>query len=124
MVVEDDPVGARALADALEFVGHRVRIAETGEAARALQPRMQPDLIIMDLMLPDVDGLALTTSLKSMTDAPIIICSARHGEIDRVLALRLGAADFVAKPFELDDLEARVEAVMSGIRNDPESAAM
>jgi two-component system catabolic regulation response regulator CreB len=57
-------------------------------------------------MLPDMDGFALTMTLKAMTDAPIISCSARHEQVDRVLGLRLGAADFVAKPFDLDDLQA------------------
>jgi two-component system, OmpR family, response regulator len=123
MVVEDDPIAGRTLAQALEFAGYQVRIAVSGEAAFALQPRMRPDLIILDLMLPDMDGFALTISLKSMTDAPIVICSARHGEVDRALALKLGASDFVAKPFDLDDLAARIEAVLSGIRDDPESAA-
>jgi DNA-binding response OmpR family regulator len=116
MVVEDDVAVARILADALEFAGYRVRIAATGGAACALQPRIRPDLIILDLMLPDMDGLALTTTLKAITDTPIIICSARHGQVDRVLGLRLGAADFVAKPFDLDDFQARIEVVMPGAR--------
>jgi len=115
-VVDDDVAVARILADALEFAGYRVRIAATGGAACALQPRIRPDLIILDLMLPDMDGLALTTTLKAITDTPIIICSARHGQVDRVLGLRLGAADFVAKPFDLDDFQARIEVVMPGAR--------
>ena len=119
MVVEDDVVVGRTLATALEFAGYRVRVAATGRAACALQPRMRPDVIILDLMLPDMDGLALTSTLKAVTDAPIIICSARHGEVDRALGLRLGAADFVAKPFDLDDFQARIEAVMPGVRKGP-----
>jgi DNA-binding response OmpR family regulator len=116
MVVEDDVVVGRALANALEFAGYRVRIAATGSKACALQRRIRPDLIILDLMLPDMDGLALTSTLKAITDAPIIICSARHGQVDRALGLRLGAADFVAKPFDLDDFQARIEAVVPGAR--------
>jgi DNA-binding response OmpR family regulator len=73
---------------------------------------MQPDLILLDLMLPDTDGLVLTTTLKGLTDAPIIICSGRTQQVDRVLGLKLGADDFVAKPFDLDELEARIEAVL------------
>ena len=119
MVVEDDVVVGRTLATALEFAGYRVRVAATGRAACALQPRIRPDVIILDLMLPDMDGLALTSTLKAVTDAPIIICSARHGEVDRALGLRLGASDFVAKPFDLDDFQARIEAVMPGVRKDP-----
>jgi DNA-binding response OmpR family regulator len=116
MLVEDDVVLGQTLAKALEFAGYRVRIAATGRAAGALQRRVRPDLIILDLMLPDMDGLALTVTLKASTDAPIIICSARHGQLDRVLGLRLGAADFVAKPFDLDDFQARVEAVLLGVQ--------
>jgi DNA-binding response OmpR family regulator len=116
MVVEDDVAVGQALANALELAGYRVRIAATGSAACALQRRIRPDLIILDLMLPDIDGLALTTTLKALTDTPIIICTARYGQVDRVLALRLGVADFVAKPYELDDLQARIEAVMDGVR--------
>ena len=123
MVVEDDVVVGRTLATALEFAGYRVHIAATGSAACALQPRIRPDLIILDLMLPDMDGLALTTTLKSMTDTPIIICSARHGQVDRVLGLRLGAADFVAKPFDLDDFQARIEAVIPGVRKGQETTS-
>ena len=119
MVVEDDVVAGRALAAALEFVGYHVRIAETGSAACDLQAHLLPDLIIVDLMLPDMDGLALTTTLKSRTDAPIIICSARHGQVDRTLAMRLGAADFVAKPFDLDDLQARIGAAMPDLKRRP-----
>jgi DNA-binding response OmpR family regulator len=116
MVVEDDVVVGQALANALEFAGYRVRIAATGSEACALQRRIRPDLIILDLMLPDIDGLALTMALRAMSDAPIIICSARHGQVDRALGLRLGAADFVAKPFDLDDFQARIEAVVPGVR--------
>jgi DNA-binding response OmpR family regulator len=123
MVVEDDVVVGRALANVLEFAGYRVRIASTGSAACALQPRIRPDLIILDLMLPDTDGLALTTTLKAMTDTPIIICSARGGQVDRVLGLRLGAADFVAKPFDLDDFLARIEAVVPGVRKGQETTS-
>ena len=108
------------LAKALEASGYRVLIASTGAAARALFGEVQPDLIILDLMLPDTDGLSLITSFRTLTSAPIIICSARHGQIDRVLGLKLGAAEFVAKPFELDDLEATVETVLRRSRQPDE----
>src|SRR5450631_930738 len=111
-VVEDDPVMSATLSKALEASGYRVLIASTGGEARALFDEDQPDLIILDLMLPDDDGLRLTTSLRTLTSAPIVICSGRQGQIDRVLALKLGAADFVAKPFDLDEREACVKAVL------------
>lgn len=112
LLVEDDADTARALSRALENSGYRVTAVETGAEARALIEPLNPDLILLDLMLPDTDGLVLTTALKQLTDAPIIICSARHEQVDRVLGLKLGADDFVAKPFDLDELEARIEAVL------------
>jgi DNA-binding response OmpR family regulator len=123
MVVEDDAIVAQTLAKALDVAGYCVRIAATGAAALTSLPRLRPDLIILDLMLPDIDGLALTTTLKGMTDTPIIICSARDGQVDRVLGLKLGAADFVAKPFDLDDLLARIAAVLPGARTAPTNIA-
>jgi DNA-binding response OmpR family regulator len=111
-VVEDDPDMSRTLTKALEASGYLVCSASNGTDALALFGEVQPDLIILDLMLPDADGLFLTTSFRNLTSAPIIICSARHGQIDRVLGSKLGAADFVTKPFELADLEARIKAVL------------
>src|SRR6266536_4490963 len=81
MLVEDDQLTALTLAKGLESGGYWVCIAATASQACALLTRVRPDLIILDLMLPDTDGLVLTITLKSMTDAPIIICSARHGEL-------------------------------------------
>ncbi|MGI9146400.1 MAG: response regulator transcription factor [Chloroflexota bacterium] len=112
LLVEDDAETASSMASALESSGYRVTIAETGSEARAIIDHMRPDLIMLDLMLPDTDGLILTSALKTLTDAPIIICSARHEQVDRVLGLKLGADDFIAKPFELAELEARIEAVL------------
>jgi DNA-binding response OmpR family regulator len=112
LLVEDDAETARSLCRALESSGYRVTIAETGSEARSLLEHVGPDLIMLDLMLPDTDGLVLTTTLKALTNAPIIICSARQEQVDRVLGLKLGADDFIAKPFELDELEARIEAVL------------
>src|ERR1700730_16874578 len=95
-VVEDDPDMRRTLARALGASGYLVLTASTGAEAVALLGEVQPDVIILDLMLPDTDGLILTTSFRALTSAPIIICSAREGQIDRVLGSQLGAADFVA----------------------------
>ena len=112
LLVEDDPEMARSLTKALEGSGYRVTTAGTGSEARSVIEQVRPDLILLDLMLPDADGLVLTTAFKTLTNAPIIICSARQEQVDRVLGLKLGADDFVAKPFELEELEARIEAVL------------
>jgi DNA-binding response OmpR family regulator len=126
LLVEDDPETAQTLCRALESGGYSVTVAETGAQARAMVEPERPDLILLDLMLPDTDGLVLTGALKMLTNAPIIICSARHEQVDRVLSLKLGADDFIAKPFDLDELEARVEAVLrraSRVRDAPEVPA-
>jgi DNA-binding response OmpR family regulator len=112
LLVEDDHDTARSLTKALESSGYKVTAVDTGNEARSIIEHVRPDLILLDLMLPDTDGLVLTTALKQLTDAPIIICSARQEQVDRVLGLKLGADDFVAKPFDLDELEARIEAVL------------
>jgi DNA-binding response OmpR family regulator len=123
LLVEDDPDTARSLSKALESSGYRVTAVDTGAEARSIIEHVHPDLILLDLMLPDTDGLVLTTALKMLTSAPIIICSARQEQVDRVLGLKLGADDFVAKPFDLDELEARIEAVLRRATRIRESAA-
>jgi DNA-binding response OmpR family regulator len=112
MLVEDDPAVARTLTEALESSACRVWLAETGAEARALLEQTHPDLIILDLMLPDVDGLVLCSGLKAVADVPIIICSATPQRRDAILGLKLGADDFISKPFDIYELEARVEAVL------------
>src|SRR5579864_1377317 len=121
LVIEDDPVVARALVELLESADYRVWHAANGQEARGLVERLKPDLILLDLLLPDVDGLVLCSMLKSAVQVPIIICSASSRRSDPVLSLKLGADDFVRKPFELDDLLARIEAVLR--RAPPHSVA-
>ena len=112
LIVEDDPAVARALMDGLEVADYRVWHAVDGHDARGQLERARPDLILLDLVLPDVDGLVLCSLLKSMADVPIVVCTATSRRGDPVLALKLGADDFVRKPFDLDDLLARIEAVL------------
>jgi DNA-binding response OmpR family regulator len=112
LVVDDDPLSARLLMDALESADYRVWHATDGHEAREQLDRAHPDLILLDLMLPDVDGLVLCSTLKTHADIPIIVVSATVRRSDPVLALKLGADDFLRKPFEVDDLLARVEAVL------------
>jgi two-component system response regulator MtrA len=112
LVVEDDPAMARTLIDALELADYRVWHAVDGADARSKLELARPDLILLDLILPDVDGLVLCYTLKSASHAPIVICSGTNRRRDPILALKLGADDFVHKPFELEDLLARIEAVL------------
>src|SRR5438128_1159056 len=112
MLVEDDRAVALMLTDALESSGYRVWLAETGADAKHMLGQTRPDLIILDLMLPDMDGLVLCSGLKSIADVPIVICSASSEKRDAILGLKLGADDFIHKPFDIYELEARVEAVL------------
>jgi two-component system response regulator MtrA len=112
LLVEDDAAVSYMLADVLTSSGYDVREAATGAAARALVERVEPDLIILDLVLPDDDGLVLCSVLKNMARAPILICSGTQRRRDAFLSLKLGAEDFIAKPFDIYDLLARVEVLL------------
>jgi DNA-binding response OmpR family regulator len=98
--------------DALALADYRVWHATDGQDARGHLERAEPDLILLDLLLPDIDGLVLCSLLKGVADVPIIVCSASSRRSDPFLALKLGADDFVRKPFDIDDLLARIEAVL------------
>jgi DNA-binding response OmpR family regulator len=119
LVVEDDAIVARMLVDVLEDADYRVWHAIDGQDARGQLERAAPDLILLDLMLPDVDGLVLCSLLKSVADVPIVICTASARRSDPVLALKLGADDFVRKPIEVEDLLARIEAVLRRVPHRP-----
>ena len=112
LLVEDDAAIAYMLTDVLETNGYHVRQAGTGAAARAEVEHHQPDLIILDLVLPDEDGLVLCSVLKNMTGVPILICSGTQRRRDAFLSLKLGADDFIAKPFDVYDLLARIEVLL------------
>jgi len=109
--VEDDPDFAEYVADVLG-PEYGVRRAATAAEARQALRAADPDLIVLDLILPDSDGLVLCADLRAGTSAPILICSATVRRRDAALALRLGADAFVAKPFDTDEFRARVEALL------------
>jgi two-component system, OmpR family, response regulator MtrA len=112
LLVEDDAAVAYMLTDVLESVGYQVRVAATGAAARTMVEQIRPALIILDLILPDEDGLVLCSVLKNMASVPILICSGTLRRRDAFLSLKLGADDFIAKPFDVYDLLARVEVLL------------
>jgi two-component system response regulator MtrA len=112
LLVEDDASTAFMLTDLLEAAGYTVSVAGTGAAARSKVESNTPDLIILDLVLPDEDGLVLCSVLKNMAGVPILICSGTQRRRDAFLSLKLGADDFIAKPFDVYDLLARVEVLL------------
>lgn len=112
LLVEDDASTADALCAVLAEGNYTVWHAEDGASARSMLEEAQPDLVVLDLMLPDVDGLVLCSQLKAVADVPIIICSGTVRKRDTILGFKLGADDFIAKPFDVAELEARIQAVL------------
>jgi two-component system KDP operon response regulator KdpE len=111
MVVEDEPPILRALVMNLSNRGYEVTSAETGSRALDQARRRAPDLLVLDLGLPDIDGLEVIRRLRTLTPSlPIIVLSARLTSNDKVLALDLGAVDYVTKPFDMNELVARLRA--------------
>jgi len=112
LVVDDEARIVKRVRDYLERAGFRVLDARDGEAALTLARLEQPDLIVLDLMLPGVDGLDVCRRLRRESGVPIIMLTARVEEADRIVGLELGADDYVTKPFSPGELVARVRATL------------
>ena len=112
LVIEDDPNTAALVALYLEREGFRPVTAGNGETGLALAEQRWPDLVILDLMLPKMDGWEVCRRLRQKSEVPVIMLTARGEEIDRVAGLTLGADDYVVKPFSPRELVARVKAVL------------
>ena len=112
LVVDDEPQILRALGTNLRARGYDVELAPTGEAALAVAARKHPDLVVLDLGLPGIDGVEVIRGLRGWTSVPIIVLSVREGEGDKVAALDAGADDYVTKPFGMDELLARLRAAL------------
>lgn len=112
LVVDDDTLLRRSLGLLLEQSGYRVSTAETAEDALAIAQRDRPDLILLDIGLPGMDGLEAVRHFQKEEDVPIIFVSARRRELDTILGLELGADDYITKPFNPDVLLAHVKAVL------------
>jgi two-component system KDP operon response regulator KdpE len=116
LVVEDDPQIARFLLTSLRAEGHHVAHATTLAAALVEAQSHQPELYLLDLGLPDGDGLQLIPQIRAFSHAPILVVSARGQESDRIAALDLGADDFITKPFSAAELHARIRAALRRAR--------
>jgi DNA-binding response OmpR family regulator len=112
LVVEDEPNIAEICRDYLTRAGFRVITAGDGPRGLALARREQPDMVVLDLMLPGMDGLDVCRELRRETEVPIIMLTARIDERDRLIGLELGADDYLSKPFSPRELVARVRAVL------------
>ena len=112
LAVDDDPAILRTMSINLQARGYEVDTAPDGRSALALVAERMPDVIVLDLGLPDIDGVAVLSELRSFTEVPIVVLSARHESGDKVQALDLGADDYVTKPFGIEELMARLRAAL------------
>jgi DNA-binding response OmpR family regulator len=120
LVVDDEPQIVRLVRAYLEEAGFRVVIASDGEQALYVARHEKPDLVVLDLLMPRMDGLEFTRRIRRERDVPIIMLTARAEETDRIVGLELGADDYVTKPFSPRELVARVRAVLRRAQAPPE----
>ena len=127
LVIDDEPQILRAMRTILSAHRYRVTVARTGEEGLALAAAEQPDIIILDLGLPDMDGIQVCEQLRLWTQVPIIILSVRSEEGDKVKALDMGADDYLVKPFGTEELLARLRVALRHLaksKGEPESVVV
>jgi DNA-binding response OmpR family regulator len=115
LLVEDDKTMRKTLAFNLEK--EKYKVIQTGDGSEALDLAREhsPDLVVLDLMLPGLDGLSICRILRNESDVPIVMLTARDGEVDRIIGLETGADDYIVKPFSLGEFLARIRAVLRRI---------
>lgn len=116
LVIEDDRAVRNLISTTLDLHHYQYRMAETGKEALFLITSYQPDVIILDLGLPDMDGVEIIKTVRSWSNVPIIVISARGEDKDKVLALDFGADDYLTKPFSVDEFLARLRVVLRRIQ--------
>ena len=121
LVVDDEPKIAEICQDYLKAAGYEVLTAKTGPEGLSAARREKPDLVVLDLMLPEMDGLDVCRTLRRESDVPIIMLTARVEETDKLIGLEIGADDYITKPFSPRELVARVRVVLRRASGDPSS---
>jgi DNA-binding response OmpR family regulator len=111
LVIEDDPAVARIIELELRFAGWEVQVVGTGRAGLAQAIQDEPDAVVLDLSLPDLDGMAICRALRETSSVPVLILTARGNVRDRVEGLNAGADDYLVKPFAAEELVARLKAI-------------
>jgi two-component system alkaline phosphatase synthesis response regulator PhoP len=122
LVVDDEPEIVKLVRAYLEAAAYRVLTARNGREGLLVAQREKPHLIILDLTMPEMDGLEFTRRLRQKKNTPIIMLTARVDETDRIIGLELGADDYVTKPFSPREIVARVRAVLRRVGSEPETA--
>jgi len=123
LVVDDEPSIGEVVSIYLQRAGYQVIVARDGQAALEALERQPPDLVVLDLMLPKVDGLEIARRLRAQGDTPIIMLTAKREESDRITGLEMGADDYVVKPFSPQELVSRVKAVLRRTRGSAPGSA-
>jgi len=121
MIVEDEPAVARGVQVALEREGYAVSVQPTGEDAIANFADTAPDLVVLDVRLPGIDGFEVLRQLRRETRAPVLFLTARADEVDKVVGLEMGADDYLPKPFSPRELLARIKSVLRRARTLPDN---
>ena len=124
LIVEDDDTVREALSAGLESEGYEVILSDNGLDGLKQAKEEGPDLILLDLMLPEMDGLSVCRALRRNSDVPIIMLTARGTEMDKIVGLETGADDYVVKPFSLGELLARIRSLLRRTRNDKQDNQM
>lgn len=122
LLIDDDARLTDAVSSFLDHAGYSVEVANDGVSGIDRFHRYRPDIVVLDVMMPGMDGWEVCRRLRETSRTPIIMLTARSAEADRVLGLRMGADDYVGKPFSLKELEARIEAVLRRVHMPPPSA--
>ena len=117
LVVDDEPKISQLVSDYLERAGYTVQVARDGRSALSHAKTSKPDLIVLDLGLPEMDGLDFTREFRKSSNAPIVMLTARSEESDKLIGLELGADDYITKPFSPKELVARVRVMFRRIEN-------
>ncbi len=123
LVIEDEPALQETLAYSLKSAGYQVHLAGDGQTGLELARKLKPGLVVLDVMLPVLDGIEVCRILRQESKIPIIMLTARDSEIDRVVGLEMGADDYISKPFSMRELLARIKAAIRRVRMDREDAA-
>jgi two-component system alkaline phosphatase synthesis response regulator PhoP len=121
LIVDDEPVIVESLAYSLRREGYAVTVAENGPDALEFFDRDHPDLVVLDIMLPGMDGLEVCKRLRQKSTVPIIMLTARSDEVDRILGLEIGADDYLPKPFSFRELLARIHSIFRRVTLDQQS---
>ena len=124
LIVEDDDTVREALSAGLESEGYEVILSDNGLDGLKQAKEEGPDLILLDLMLPEMDGLSVCRALRRASDVPIIMLTARGTEMDKIVGLETGADDYVVKPFSLGELLARIRSLLRRTKNDKQENQM